>query len=227
VLDFFNLMVFFLRHVIYIGQGVKGAKNMIRLISTILIMMFLSMPAQAMSRVNAGMIRDAQEYGQRYSKQEPGVFLLPWTVYEERSVQIGEAAERAYLYTPYLLIALNAKDNEQNGISPKLEDSERILSDYNGFLTFETILYGDTAEFTSELSASLQQDKKRIKQYQIVFPSKPKAIIDRATGLKLYKAQGYIYFSDKGLNPTKPVRLAVIPADNRVRHFYFDLPRIR
>lgn len=195
-------------------------------IAALIVLFYLATPVQALSLVNADMIREAQGYGQRFYKQEANTFLLPWTVYEEKAVRISERTERAYLYSPYLLIALHAKDSALNGSQPRLADSEKILTEYNGFLTFEVVLYGASPDLTKGLEASLTQAKRTFNRYQLAIPSAPVAI-KGAAGEKLYRAQCYLYFDDKGIDLTKPVRLFITTSDKRDRNFTFNLAKMR
>lgn len=183
-------------------------------------------PVQALSLVNADMIRDAQRYGQRFYKQETDTFLLPWTVFEEKALRISEYTERAYFYSPYLLIALHAKDSMLQETLPQLTDSERILTDYNGFLIFELILYSTATDLSNGLEASLTQEKRTVNHAQIVTPAAPEAV-QGLEGETMYRTQCYLYFADRGISYMKPVRLVVRAGDKRERCFKFNLIKMR
>lgn len=196
------------------------------IIAAVIVLFCFAAPVQALRVVNADMIREAQKYGQQFYKQEADAFLLPWTVYEEKAVRISEHTERAYLYSPYLLIALHAKDSILKGIQLQLADSEKILSDYNGFLTFELMLYGTSPDITEGLEVSLVQDKRTFSRHQVVVPLAPEPVRDRS-GEILYRMQCYLYFTEKGINFSRPVRLVVTAGDNHERYFNFNLAKMR
>lgn len=196
------------------------------IIAAAIVLFCFAAPVQALSLVNADMIRDAQRYGQRFYKQETDTFLLPWTVFEERALRNGEYTERAYLYSPYLLIALHAKDSMLQGTPPRLTDSEKILTDYNGFLTFELILYSPATDLSNGLEASLTQGKRTVNQAQIAIPAAPEAV-QGLKGETMYRTQCYLYFADRSMDYRKPVRLVVRAGDKRERCFDFNLAKMR
>lgn len=196
------------------------------IIAAAIVLFCVAAPVQAMSLVNSDMIRDAQRYGQRFYEQETDTFLMPWTVFEEKAIRIDEYTERAYLYTPYLLIALHAKDSMIQGTLPRLTDSEKILTDYNGFLTFELILYSTAIDLSNGMEASLTQAKRTINQVQIAIPAAPEAV-QGLKGETIYRTQCYLYFADRGIAYLKPVRLVVRAGDKRERCFNFNLSKMR
>ena len=196
-----------------------------KILAIIAALLCLSSPVEAIKQVNSDMIRGAQEYGQRFATQDAETFLLPWTVYAENTRNVSEISERGYIYTPYLLIALNAKDKTVQGLPVRLADSEKILTDYNGFITFEVILFGTSSDFASGITSSLHQDKNRTEAHQVILSSNTR-IAGKYYGENLYRAQYYIYFLDKGVNIRRALKLTVSGGDNSERHFIYNLTRI-
>lgn len=193
---------------------------------TVIALLCFATPVQALRAVNADMLGEAQEYGQRFFKQDTADFLLPWTVYEEKTGRINAQSERAYFYTPYLLLALHTRDSVQKNSSVYLVESEKILSDYTGFFVFEVMLYSTKPDFADGITAWLKQGKRLVKHHQIILALGPEAV-EGLRGESIYRTQWYMYFPDGKVNKEKPVKLVVTIPDKRDRNFIFNLPVIR
>jgi hypothetical protein len=196
------------------------------LLITVFVLICIHVPVQAMQTLSAGMIKEAQVYGIEYSKGPAADFLFPWMAYEERMRRINERTERVYLYTPYLLVAANARESSLKGLAPRLADAEKILSDYAGFLTFEAILYGTSVDAGDQAKAVLKQGKKTVKHYQLRVSSELEEI-DAVKGSALYRNRFYVYFSDREFNLSKPVKLIITTGDKKEHHFTFDLSKLK
>ncbi|VBB07956.1 Hypothetical protein LUCI_3221 [Lucifera butyrica] len=192
----------------------------------LLLLMICFNQAYAISPINKDTIQAAQDYGKKYDQMNWNDFSLDWTSYEENAAKLNAATERAYFYTPFLLIAADARDKTLKKLSVTLEDSEKIITDYTGFWVFSVTLFGDNINFTQDGNAVLQQGPKLLKASQSVIPSEASP-----TGWNskdaAYMAQCYFYFSAKDLSSLKPVILAVTTGNKKVRRFYFDIAKIR
>lgn len=190
-------------------------------ILSLLLLFSVAVPAGAISLINKDVILEAQDYGVKRKRLVLTDFLAPWRVYEEMAPILNETTEKAYLYTPYLLIANDARDKVRSNQPVELADSEKILADYAGCLVFSITTNGKSANFIDGMRVTIRQGKKVIKPYHAVtnqpvkapwFPDEPQ-----------YVAHSYFYFSDKDIIATKPIILTVTTKDKQERRFYFDL----
>ena len=117
--------------------------------------------AFAIAPLNVLSIKQAQLYGSSQAKEELFAFLKPWMAYEERAGQLNEEAERAYLFTPFLLIAMDAREKKLHNLPVSLEDSEKIITDYLDTLSFSVKVYGAKQEFSKNSTAVLVDVYKR------------------------------------------------------------------
>ena len=143
-----------------------------KFIWTILFIFMLSDTVYAISPINSSVIKEAQSYGQLHVHRQLDEFLQPWVSYEEKAESLNGTAEHAYLYTPFLLIATDAREKSLNGQKVKLADSERILNNYDGTLSFSVVLFGNELHFGQKAKVVLKQNKEIIEAYQVAIPQK-------------------------------------------------------
>lgn len=181
--------------------------------------------SSAISLINRDVILEAQEYGIQRQQLPLTEFLHPWIVYEEHATILNETTERAYLYTPFLLLANDARDKARSKKTVQLADSEQILADYAGCLVFSITINGKNENFNDGIQAVIKQDKKNIKPYHAVikspvktpwFPNEPQ-----------FTAHTHFYFYDKQLQLNKPITLVLTTKDKQERRFYFDLAKFK
>lgn len=192
----------------------------------IVLLVLVCNQAFAIALINREEIKAAQQYGEKHANMEWEAFLMPWISYEEKTPRLNEFSEKAYLYTKFLLLATDAREKSLRGVSPQLEDSEDILTNYNGYLTFSVTLYGSQEKFGQNAIASLKQGDASIQAYQIVIPpmaEKMAKSIEKPT----YRLQCYIYFLEKKIAIDKPVILSITTKDKREHNFYFDFAQVR
>lgn len=171
------------------------------------------------------MILEAQEYGVKRSQQPLTEFLHPWLAYEEQATIISETTERAYLYTPFLLLAYDARDKANSKQPVQLADSEKILADYAGCLVFSITVNGNAANFSDNAQVSITQDKKLIKPYHVV--TNPPVKNPLPANDPQFTAHSYVYFHEQEVVLGKPITLTVITNDKQERRFYFELAKFK
>ncbi len=194
-------------------------------ILSLFILLSVPLSTSAISLVNRDIILEAQDYGIKRKQLPLTDFLLPWLVYEEQAAILNETTERAYLYTPFLLLANDARDKARSKQPVQLADSEKILSDYAGCLVFSITINGNTENFSDGAQVIINQDKKKIKPYHAVtnlpvktpwFPGEPQ-----------FTSHTYFYFQDRELVLGKPATLVLTTKDKHERRFYFDLSKFK
>ncbi len=185
------------------------------------VMLLLTGPVLAVAPVNEATIEAAQHYGRSKADVPLAVFLRPWTAYEEKAVRMDDAAERTCLYTPFLLLAADARDRTAAGETVTAADAGRVLTDYNGYVIFGVTLSGLRADFAGKVSASLRQGRKTLRP-KIV--NAPGAANETAWG---YQAQVYFYFASRDVAPDRAARLTVSADDGLRRVFMIPLADYR
>ncbi|MDR3592390.1 MAG: hypothetical protein P4N41_22235 [Negativicutes bacterium] len=186
----------------------------------------LCVPVAAVAPVNAGLIDEAQNYGRTNAGKSLAEFLQPWTVYEERSEKLDETAERAYVYTPFLLLAADARDKALNAQGINRADAEKILTDYNGYVIFGVVVSGSEPNFSDKLAAVVKQDKKTVKEYTGTRPPKAEKAPWSPETPPVYVCHAYIYFKSKDIATDKPLVLQ-INSGRQERRFSFDLTQYK
>lgn len=194
-------------------------------ILSIIILLFVSASANAIALVNKEHIIEAQEYGKKSTQQPLTEFLHPWLVYEEQAAIINEKTERAYLYTPFLLLAYDARDKAMSKQPVDLANAQRILEDYAGCLAFSITINGNTDNFSENVQVVIKQDKKIIKPYHAVVNPPMKSPGSSKT--TQFTAHFYFYFYDKDVVMSKPITLTVTTKDKQERRFYFELSNFK
>ncbi len=177
------------------------------------VMLLLTGPALAVAPVTKATINAAQDYGRSKADMPLALFLQPWTAYEENAARLDDTAERACLYTPFLLLAADARDRTAAGEPVTAADAGRVLNDYNGYVIFGVTLSGVRADFAGKVSASLRQGRKLFRP-KIV--NVPPAAPDGAGG---YRTHAYFYFASRAVAADKAAKLTVAAADGRQRVF--------
>ena len=120
----------------------------------------------AIAPLNEQTITAAQKYGIDNSKINLGLFLKPWLSYEETSSKLDETAETAaHIYTSYLLIATDAKEATLKNKKVTLQDSEKVIIDYNDILSFSIKVSGENDIFAQNLVAIIVQGDNVCENY--------------------------------------------------------------
>lgn len=190
----------------------------------LLCMLCLTNTALAIAPINLESIKQAQLYGTSQAKIELQYFLKPWLSYEEKAEQLNETAETAYIYTPFLLIATDAREKKLRGNEVRLEDSEKIITDYLDIMSFSVKLYGEDKSFSQNTTGVIEQNGKTVEAWSNAVPDT--AEVSAAQKGK-FNAQCYFYFDEKKLDTAKPITLVITSDDKRKHRFYFELDKVK
>lgn len=190
-------------------------------ISILLMMFFTYNQVFAIAPLNEQSITAAQKYGIDNSKIKLGLFLKPWLAYEETSSKLDETAETAHIYTSYLLIATDAKEATLKNKKVTLQDSEKVIIDYNDILSFSIKVSGENDIFAQNLVAIIVQGDNVVKSVKII----PQAVSYNEKNKK-YSAGSFVYFKESSIELGKPIKLIISTSDNNKHCFYFDLAKI-
>jgi hypothetical protein len=149
--------------------------------------------------------------------------MAPWTAFEERAEKLSEYTDHAHIFTPYILVASNAREKAINNQPFLLEESEKALGQYDGYLVFSVTLHSQKPSALAKLNAKLVQDKQTLTAYY-VSPSTNAQY--NFNGKVLTSSQFYVYFIDRTILRNRPVLLVLTDAAKQNRSFFFDLEKI-
>lgn len=194
-----------------------------RITITVLLLLLVANRVFAMSPINTLVIKEAQEYGRRQAFETYSRFMTPWTAFEEKAQKLSELTEHAHIFTPYVLVAADAREKALSSEPILVENSEKALAQYDGYLVFSVDLYTHDPSTLVKLTAKLNQDKQVIPVYYIS-PSSKKQI--DVNGKSLTNAQFYLYFVDKSIQRNQPLTLFVSDGVNQTKSFFFDLSKV-
>jgi hypothetical protein len=186
----------------------------------------LTSQAFAISPVNNDLITEASNYGETHVQVAWNDFAAPWSSFEEKAGKLDEAAEIAYLYTPFLLIAADVKEKTLTKQNISSMDTEKLLADYKGFLVFSVKLLGNDKNFTQGCTALIKQDNKTVKMQQAAIPNEAAETTWNAKE-HTFLAQCYFYFLENEVDLNKSIILEIIKQDGNKSNFYFNLPKIK
>lgn len=188
---------------------------------TILSLIVFMNSVSAITPINETVIKEAQEFGKANAHVPVEEFLKDWVCYEEKADKLDGTEDRSYVYTPFLLLAIDARGKALAEQTISIKDSENVLKDYADSLVFSVVLNGKDANFIKKVSAVLKQDGKIIKPFHSVIPTKA-----LKTGSS-YTAQCYFYFPEKDVISDIFALLQVTVNKISVRKFYFDLENMK
>ena len=187
------------------------------------ILVLLASQALAMSPVSTLVIKDAQEYGRRMAFESYSTFMAPWTSYEEKAQKLNYFTEYACIFTPYILVASDARQRTLSNQSIKIENSEQALAQYNGYLVFSVDLHAQKLSDLEKLIIKLVQDQRVFPLYYQSSANKQQILVN---GRPIIRCQYYLYFDDKIIIRDKPLILSITDNADRTRSFFFDLSKI-
>lgn len=191
----------------------------------VMLVLLCAVPVSAVAPVNADSITAAQEYGKTRADRPLREFFEPWTVYEEKAEKLDETGERATLYTPFLLLAADARDKTLNHQPVSRSDAEKTLTDYNGYVIFKVVVFGADPGFVDSLAATVKQGKKTVKTLSESRPPQADKASWSTEQKSVYISQCYFYFKSRDIAADKPLVLQISSSGRQERRFYFDLTR--
>ena len=104
------------------------------------ILLTFCQPTFAMLGVSDQMIGAAQEYGRSKAALPVNELQKPWTVNEYLKQNIYADTERIIVYTPYLIVAMDAQNKAKAFDEIKLEDSKNLAANYDQALVIGAII---------------------------------------------------------------------------------------
>jgi hypothetical protein len=170
-------------------------------------------------------VNEAQLYGIHNINLSNEAFLAPWRSNEEQADQFGPIPNQAYCYTPFLVVAADARSKMLNNAPVLLQDGTKIWQDYAGFLTFMIQLYLTEPIIPKDLSVWIEQKNSRFFVYQVQLQTETKPVII-VKDKSFYLFSGYYYFVDDDIRYDSPLVLVVAFKDKQVR-FHFNMKLIR
>ena len=130
--------------------------------------LLFSNDVSAYTQMTEQAIERAQEYGIMNYQKEIHDFAKAWVTYEEQSKALDTSGERAYIYTPYYLVAINARERLLAGQPINPEDGHIIINAFKGALPVNIVLHLENVDNIKEdLIAILQQRNHSVEAYAL------------------------------------------------------------
>lgn len=196
-----------------------------QVIKGLILAVVFAQTAHAMSPVSEDMIRHAQYYGKSHAHVPEDEFLQPWTVYEKEAKRLQSSEEHAYVYTPFLLVAADARSRYLQGEALYIEQGKEVLQQYADTLVLKVIVHGHSASFVKNTKSAIRQEDKVIAPYECLLPTMAEAVEGAYINTK-FKMEEYVYVKMKQLVVSKPIRVSVTTGDTQQHHFYISLSSI-
>jgi hypothetical protein len=168
-------------------------------------------------------IAEAQEYGIKSISKSESEFYYSWLSFEEQAEIIDETTEYAHFYTPFLLVASEARIKALRKEPVEIISGEKVVDDYKGYFVFTAVLKGETPDFASKAKANLRQDKLN-RSGEITASNVQKY---EKNGKTYYMATFYFYFKSDKYSLTKPAFLNISMKNKQERRFYFDFGKLK
>ncbi|MPM68406.1 hypothetical protein SDC9_115338 [bioreactor metagenome] len=149
----------------------------------------------AMLGISDQMIGGAQEYGRSKVALPVNELQKPWTVNEALKENIYADSERIIVYTPYLIVAMDAQNKAKAFEEIKLEDSRNLASGYEQALVIGAIIDAPEKTIPENLQVAILQGDKNLPPYygELVTASSSEKVIEKTA------------VQDKNNNGMKPV----------------------
>ena len=130
--------------------------------------LLFSNDVSAYTQMNDQAIERAQEYGIMNYQKDIHDFAKAWVTYEEQSKSLDTSGERAYVYTPYYLVAINARERLLAGQPINPEDGRIVINAFKGALPINIVLHLENVEnIKDDLIAILQQKNSSVEAYAV------------------------------------------------------------
>ena len=191
----------------------------------------------AMLAITDQMIGTAQEYGRSKTTVAANELQKPWTVNEALRENIYADVESIIVYTPYLIVAMDAQNKAKAFEEIKLEDSKNLAAGYDQALVIGAIIDAPEKINPANLQVALLQGDKNMPPYygELISASSTEKVIEK-TAERNKSIADVQPEADKTLLPLdkgKAVQAAVsdkisikMPVWNLQYYFYFDISQV-
>lgn len=172
------------------------------------------------------LLQAASDYATTRRNLEWDAFFAPWTIFEERSPMLKSPSERAIVYTPFLLAAIETKQYMDQNKTVNNDKITEVLKSYENNFVVCTILRSSRPFTAESLSAIAQQDNRIIKPHYV--HGEPPIDLKQLgqSAAPSYEMRVYFYFRQMQINPGLPVTLLVFEPERNARRFLLPLNSI-
>lgn len=191
----------------------------------------------AMLAISDQMIGAAQEYGRSKAAVSANELQKPWTVNEALKENIYADIESIIVYTPYLIVAMDAQNKAKAFDEIKLEDSRNLAAGYDQALVIGAIIDAPEKLNPANLQVVLLQGDKKLLPYygELISASSTEKVIEK-TAEQNKNITGVNHESDKTqLSSDKEKKVQNVVSDkinvkmpiwNLQYYFYFDISQV-
>ena len=201
------------------------------LIMAVLLLASLCQQALALQKVSDQMIGAAQEYGRTRAELAAGELQKPWTVPEQLNENVYADAERIIVFTPYLIVAMDAQNKTRAYEEIKLKESSDLASAYEQVFIVGAIIDAPEKLAPDKLMTKILQDGKSLLPYhaELVAAAMTEKVIEKpvntkdAADSKLLKPVTPKQKQPSEEEPPLPDTIKIkLPVWNLQYYFYFE-----
>ena len=208
------------------------------LLTFCLLLLSFCQQAFAMLSVSDQMLGAAQEYGRSRAAMAVSEMQKPWTVNETLGTNVYAEKENIIVYTPYLIVAMDAQNKAKAFEDIKLEDSRALASGYEQELVVGAVIDAPEKFLPENLQIALVQGDKDLAPYyrepvsavstEKIIEKQPTAQNQNILGLKNGAANSTAVLNKEkaGSVPTQDKIRVKMPVWNLQYYLYFDLSQI-
>lgn len=194
-------------------------------------------PTFAMLGVSDQMIGAAQEYGRSKAALPVNELQKPWTVNEYLKQNIYADTERIIVYTPYLIVAMDAQNKAKAFDEIKLEDSKNLAANYDQALVIGAIIDAPEKFNPDNLQVMLVQGDRNLSPYysELVAASSTDKVIEK-TATQDKNAESVKTVNDSIPIPSEKEKAEQAALSDKINikmsvwnlqyYFYFDISQI-
>lgn len=201
------------------------------------LLLTFSQQTSAMLAISDQMIGAAQEYGRSKTTIAANELQKPWIVNEDLRENIYADVESIIVYTPYLIVAMDAQNKAKAFEEIKLEDSKNLAAGYDQALVIGAIIDAPEKINPVNLQVILLQGDKNLSPYygELITASSTEKVIEKTAEQNKnitdvqHEADNTVVPADKGKAAQTAVSDKInikMPIWNLQYYFYFDISQV-
>jgi len=139
-----------------------------RIFLALALMLCVTGKVEAMDALTEPNIQHAQAFGISQKGVPSGNLLQKWTIFDSKKSNKYADKERAIIYTPYLVAAVDAQNNAKKGITPTLQHGVALAKEYEGILAIGLIIDSAHKVEPKFLKIQIDQEGNVVEPYSTV-----------------------------------------------------------
>ncbi len=209
----------------------QGGKSMKKTALILTVLLCLAQSAYAMLPLTENNIDAAQQYGVERKGATTLELLAPWTIYDRKLTNKYGLGEKAVVYTPYLMAALDAQTAAKNGTPADLARGMSVAKDYQGVLALAVTVSSPAKLEPKNMNIRMYQGTNVIDPYYTNLNSAKQRSMEVSSdqGLQtvgVWDQQFFVYFDLTKLDAQRAMVFAVTDQYGGTREFVINLTKV-